>query len=184
VWMGSTTAVAGTSCATPTFAGVVSQLNDIRLNNNKPPLGLLSGSLATTGVQRGVADRPHEPWPESGAAALPPQASSTRCSTRLGHSNPRPSTTSPLAATRRGSAPAFTQRWAGTQPLAGAPRTLASSRRWSKRSAQPGHRLKIQCIAPMAHNQTPAPPQIHASADRQRGRGGGRLILFRFRVSS
>eukprot|EP00761_Pharyngomonas_kirbyi_P011683 gb/GECH01011709.1/.p1 GENE.gb/GECH01011709.1/~~gb/GECH01011709.1/.p1 ORF type:complete len:583 (+),score=146.86 gb/GECH01011709.1/:1-1749(+) len=34
--------VAGTSCASPTFAGVVSLLNDIRLNAGKSPLGFLN----------------------------------------------------------------------------------------------------------------------------------------------
>ena len=32
----------GTSCATPTFSGIVSLLNDIRLSNQKPTLGFLN----------------------------------------------------------------------------------------------------------------------------------------------
>lgn len=39
VFRGNNIAVSGTSCSTPTFAGVIAALNDIRLNNNKPPLG-------------------------------------------------------------------------------------------------------------------------------------------------
>jgi len=37
--------VAGTSCAAPTFSGVVSLLNDLRLQNGKPPLGFLNPLL-------------------------------------------------------------------------------------------------------------------------------------------
>mmetsp|Transcript_33937 Transcript_33937/g.73160 ORF Transcript_33937/g.73160 Transcript_33937/m.73160 type:complete len:414 (-) Transcript_33937:55-1296(-) len=37
--------VAGTSCASPTFAGVVGLLNDLRLASNKPPLGFLNPLL-------------------------------------------------------------------------------------------------------------------------------------------
>lgn len=37
--------VAGTSCAAPTFAGVISLLNDLRLQNGKPPLGFLNPLL-------------------------------------------------------------------------------------------------------------------------------------------
>ena len=39
---GRQTGVAGTSCATPIFAGVVSQLNDVRLAAGKPPLGFVN----------------------------------------------------------------------------------------------------------------------------------------------
>ena len=39
--------VLGTSCATPIVAGVVSLLNDVLLNNNKPPLGFLNPILYT-----------------------------------------------------------------------------------------------------------------------------------------
>ena len=37
--------VSGTSCAAPTFAGLVSSLNDIRLNSGKPTLGFLNPLL-------------------------------------------------------------------------------------------------------------------------------------------
>ena len=37
--------VGGTSCAAPIVAGVVSLLNDVLLNNNKPPLGFLNPTL-------------------------------------------------------------------------------------------------------------------------------------------
>ena len=37
--------VDGTSCATPTFAGVVSCLNDVRLNEGKSTLGFLNPLL-------------------------------------------------------------------------------------------------------------------------------------------
>ena len=39
---GFTTFVAGTSCASPTFSGVVSLLNDLRLQAGKSPLGYLN----------------------------------------------------------------------------------------------------------------------------------------------
>jgi tripeptidyl-peptidase-1 len=39
---GSTMGVDGTSCASPVFSGIVALLNDIRLNNNKAPLGWLN----------------------------------------------------------------------------------------------------------------------------------------------
>ena len=45
VYDGSGTVVDGTSCATPTFAGVVSCLNDVRLNNGKSTLGFLNPLL-------------------------------------------------------------------------------------------------------------------------------------------
>jgi tripeptidyl-peptidase-1 len=38
---GSVVVSAGTSASTPIFAGLVSLLNDWRLNNNKPVLGFL-----------------------------------------------------------------------------------------------------------------------------------------------
>jgi len=37
--------VAGTSCAAPTFSGVISLLNDLRLQNGKAPLGFLNPLL-------------------------------------------------------------------------------------------------------------------------------------------
>jgi len=37
--------VAGTSCAAPTFSGVIALLNDLRLQNNKAPLGFLNPLL-------------------------------------------------------------------------------------------------------------------------------------------
>ncbi len=39
---GSTMGVDGTSCAAPTFAGVISLLNDVRLQAGKAPLGFLN----------------------------------------------------------------------------------------------------------------------------------------------
>ena len=39
---GFTTPVDGTSCSSPTFAGLVALLNDVRLNAGKPPLGYLN----------------------------------------------------------------------------------------------------------------------------------------------
>ncbi len=36
------TPVDGTSCATPTFSGVIALINDLRFNANKPPLGPLN----------------------------------------------------------------------------------------------------------------------------------------------
>jgi tripeptidyl-peptidase-1 len=39
---GFTNSVAGTSASAPTFAGIISLLNDVRLRNNKPPLGFLN----------------------------------------------------------------------------------------------------------------------------------------------
>jgi len=42
VYSGSSTEVSGTSCASPSFAGVVSLLNDIRLQKNKGSLGFLN----------------------------------------------------------------------------------------------------------------------------------------------
>ncbi|KAH9164080.1 peptidase S8/S53 domain-containing protein, partial [Lactarius sanguifluus] len=35
--------VSGTSCSTPTAAGIISLLNDYRISNGKPPLGFLNG---------------------------------------------------------------------------------------------------------------------------------------------
>ncbi|VDC03354.1 unnamed protein product [Peniophora sp. CBMAI 1063] len=42
--------VAGTSCASPTVAGIVSLLNDFLLSQNKPTLGFLNPLLYSTGV--------------------------------------------------------------------------------------------------------------------------------------
>jgi len=41
--------VGGTSCATPTFAGIVGLLNDLRAQANKPPLGFLNPLLYSIG---------------------------------------------------------------------------------------------------------------------------------------
>ena len=48
--------VDGTSCATPTFAGVISLLNDIRLNSNKPTLGFVNPLLYSTLKGQGFLD--------------------------------------------------------------------------------------------------------------------------------
>jgi tripeptidyl-peptidase-1 len=42
--------VAGTSCATPTISGIVALLNDLRLANNKSPLGFLNPLLYKLGA--------------------------------------------------------------------------------------------------------------------------------------
>ena len=49
-------AVDGTSCSTPTFAGIVSSLNDVRLNNGKKTLGFLNPLLYQTLMGRGFFD--------------------------------------------------------------------------------------------------------------------------------
>lgn len=56
VYAGSGTVVDGTSCATPTFAGVVSCLNDVRLNNRKSTLGFLNPLLYQTLQGKGFFD--------------------------------------------------------------------------------------------------------------------------------
>ncbi len=48
--------VDGTSCATPTFAGVVSCLNDVRLNKGQPTLGFLNPLLYQTLQGKGFHD--------------------------------------------------------------------------------------------------------------------------------
>lgn len=48
--------VDGTSCATPTFAGIVAILNDIRLNNGQKTLGFLNPLLYQTLKGRGFND--------------------------------------------------------------------------------------------------------------------------------
>lgn len=53
---GSGTVVDGTSCATPTFSGVVSSLNDVRLNNGKSTLGFLNPLLYQTLQGKGFFD--------------------------------------------------------------------------------------------------------------------------------
>ena len=53
---GSTESVDGTSCATPTFAGIVSLLNDIRLNAGKSTLGFLNPLLYQTLKGEGFTD--------------------------------------------------------------------------------------------------------------------------------
>ncbi|KAH8987026.1 subtilisin-like protein [Lactarius akahatsu] len=40
--------VGGTSCSTPTAAGIISLLNDYRISNGRPPLGFLNGLLYGT----------------------------------------------------------------------------------------------------------------------------------------
>lgn len=53
---GSTFPVDGTSCAAPTFGGVVALLNDVRLQNGKSPLGFLNYWLYQTAGTRGFND--------------------------------------------------------------------------------------------------------------------------------
>lgn len=48
--------VSGTSCAAPTFAGIVSSLNDVRLNKGKPTLGFLNPLLYQTLQGKGFYD--------------------------------------------------------------------------------------------------------------------------------
>ena len=50
------TTTSGTSCSTPTFAGVVSLLNDVRLNNNQPTLGFLNPLLYSKLKGQGFID--------------------------------------------------------------------------------------------------------------------------------
>lgn len=45
IYTGETILVDGTSCATPTFAGIVSSLNDVRLNTGKSTLGFINPLL-------------------------------------------------------------------------------------------------------------------------------------------
>ncbi|KII95259.1 hypothetical protein PLICRDRAFT_208135 [Plicaturopsis crispa FD-325 SS-3] len=47
---GSPVSIGGTSASSPTFAGIVSLLNDARLSNGLPPLGFLNPLLYSTGV--------------------------------------------------------------------------------------------------------------------------------------
>ena len=49
-------AVGGTSCSTPTFAGIVSSLNDVRLNNGQKTLGFLNPLLYQTLMGQGFFD--------------------------------------------------------------------------------------------------------------------------------
>ncbi|EGD77536.1 hypothetical protein PTSG_08634 [Salpingoeca rosetta] len=51
VFRGVPMPVSGTSCSTPTFAGVVAALNDIRFNSNRPPLGFLNPLLYKWGAE-------------------------------------------------------------------------------------------------------------------------------------
>ncbi|KAJ3274902.1 hypothetical protein HDV01_001766 [Terramyces sp. JEL0728] len=48
---GSSTSVSGTSCSSPTFAGVISNLNDYLLGQGKAPLGFLNPWLYSKGYQ-------------------------------------------------------------------------------------------------------------------------------------
>ena len=50
IYDGSAMDVSGTSCATPTFAGVVAALNDVRLNKGKATLGFLNPLLYSLGA--------------------------------------------------------------------------------------------------------------------------------------
>ena len=53
---GAIVPVDGTSCSAPTFAGIVSSLNDIRLNNGKKTLGFLNPLLYQTLMGQGFFD--------------------------------------------------------------------------------------------------------------------------------
>jgi len=44
--------VAGTSCSSPTLAGIIGLLNDLRLQNNKSPLGFLNPWFYQLGAQK------------------------------------------------------------------------------------------------------------------------------------
>lgn len=52
---GSPLLIGGTSASSPTFAGFVSLLNDVRLSNGMPPLGFLNPFIYSTG-QTGFND--------------------------------------------------------------------------------------------------------------------------------
>ncbi|KAJ8592808.1 subtilisin-like protein [Rhizopogon salebrosus TDB-379] len=49
VYQGNTIHVGGTSCSSPTFAAIVSMLNDARINDRKAPLGFLNPFLYAIG---------------------------------------------------------------------------------------------------------------------------------------
>ena len=53
---GAIVSVDGTSCSAPTFAGIVSSLNDIRLNNGKKTLGFMNPLLYQTLMGQGFFD--------------------------------------------------------------------------------------------------------------------------------
>ena len=55
-YQGNFLAVDGTSCSTPTFAGIVSSLNDVRLNDGKSTLGFLNPLLYQTLQGNGFFD--------------------------------------------------------------------------------------------------------------------------------
>lgn len=54
---GGTMGVAGTSCATPTFAGVLSILNDVRLLAGKPTLGFFNPLLYKLAAENAKVSR-------------------------------------------------------------------------------------------------------------------------------
>lgn len=97
--------VDGTSCAAPTFTGVVSLLNDARRGAGKAPLGYLNQVRPDPSccAQRGVAP-PH-------CVVSSPRGAPRRSSTRT----PRCSLTSGRAPTRAAA------RWASLQAPAGTP---------------------------------------------------------------
>ena len=49
VYQGNTTYVGGTSCSSPTFASIVSMLNDARISAGKTTLGFLNPFLYSSG---------------------------------------------------------------------------------------------------------------------------------------
>ena len=51
IFEGANLAAAGTSASAPTFAGIVSLLNDARLSKGLPPLGFLNPLLYSVGIE-------------------------------------------------------------------------------------------------------------------------------------
>lgn len=57
---GTVHSVGGTSASSPTFAGIVTLLNDFRIANGKPPLGFLNPMLYSTGLSGKLSFRESE----------------------------------------------------------------------------------------------------------------------------
>jgi len=49
IYKGEAALISGTSASSPTFAGFVALLNDVRLRNNQPPLGFLNPFIYSNG---------------------------------------------------------------------------------------------------------------------------------------